>query len=136
MFENIRPANVLEAPFINVKVKITRPGETNGKPNIKYKDDYIVAPSAKKIATYIKNKIFGSDLVTQTDGLNINWLMPVLSQSLENAVYQRESFIYLHKFDHNYLIHRFLEYPLRHPLSNIQLHHQIFQTYIFLHLYF
>ena len=56
MFENLRPANVLEAPYINVKVKVVSQGTTNGKPNIKYKDDYIVAPSAKKIAIYIKNK--------------------------------------------------------------------------------
>ena len=43
--------------------------------------------------------MFGSDLLTQTEGLNINWLMPTLSEALELAVYERESFIYIHKFD-------------------------------------
>ena len=98
MTGKIKPAEFLEAPFIEVKARVTIPGTTNGKPNIKYKRDYVVAPSAKKIATYIRNQLFGSELVTQTEGLDINWLMPTLSESLEKAIYQTESFIYLHKF--------------------------------------
>ena len=99
MFGTIKPSSLLQTPYINVKVKVVQPGTTNGKPNIKYEDKYIVSPSAKKIATYIRNQIFGSDLVTQTEGLDINWLMPTLSESLERAIYQKESFIYIHKFD-------------------------------------
>lgn len=91
--------NVLEAPYIKVEATVTQPGITNGKPNIFRKSKYIVAPSGKKVATYIVNQIFGSDLVTQTDGLNINWLMPTLKESLELAVYEEESFILIHKFD-------------------------------------
>lgn len=99
MFGSIRPSSILQTPYINVKVKVVAPGTTNGKPNIKYEDRYIVSPSAKKIATYIRNQIFGSDLVTQTEGLDINWLMPTLSEALEISIYQKESFIYIHKFD-------------------------------------
>lgn len=95
----IKPFSPLQAPYIKVKVKVVQPGTTNGKPNIKEEDKYIISPSAKKIATYIRNQIFGSDLVTQTDGLDINWLMPTLGESLEKAIYQEESFIYIHKFD-------------------------------------
>ena len=95
----IKPFSPLQAPYIKVKVKVVQPGTTNGKPNIKEEDKYIISPSAKKIATYIRNQIFGSDLVTQTEGLDINWLMPTLSESLEKAIYQEESFIYIHKFD-------------------------------------
>lgn len=95
----IRPFNVLQAPYIRVMSEVIMPGETNGKPNIKWEPKYIVSPSAKKISTYIVNQIFGSELVTQTEGLNINWLMPVLKEALETAIYQEESFIYLHKFD-------------------------------------
>ena len=91
--------NVLEAPYIQVEATVTQPGITNGKPNIFRKNKYIIAPSAKKIATYIVNQVFGSDLVTQTEGLNINWLMPTLKESLELAVYEEESFILIHKFD-------------------------------------
>lgn len=91
--------NVLEAPYIRVEATVTEPGITNGKPNIRRETKYIIAPSAKKIATYIVNQIFGSDLVTQTEGLNINWLMPTLKESLELAVYEQESFILIHKFD-------------------------------------
>lgn len=91
--------NVLEAPYIKVEATVTQPGITNGKPNIFRKSKYIVAPSGKKVATYIVNQIFGSDLVTQTEGLNINWLMPALKESLELAVYEEESFILIHKFD-------------------------------------
>lgn len=95
----IKTTGIWEAPFIQVNVKVTTPGEMNGKPNIKYKEEYVVAPSAKKIATYIKNQIFGSELVSQTEGLDINWLMPTLGESLEKAIYQTESFIYLHKYN-------------------------------------
>ena len=95
----LRPFNVLQAPYIKVKVKVIQPGKTNGKPNIVEEDKYVLAPSAKKIGTYIRNQLFGSDLLTQTDGLNINWLMPTLGEALELSVYERESFIYIHKFD-------------------------------------
>ena len=94
----IRESNFLQTPYIKVKVKVTYPGKTNGVPNIREEDRYIVAPSAKKIATYIRNQLFGSDLVTQTEGLDINWLMPTLGEALEEAVYDKESFIYIHKF--------------------------------------
>lgn len=96
---NLRPYNVLQSPFIKVRTEVVMPGMTNGKPNIKMVDKYIVSPSAKKISTYIVNQIFGSELVTQTEGLSINWLMPVLKEALETAIYQEESFIYLHKFE-------------------------------------
>ena len=99
MLGNLRQANPFQAPYINVKVKVVSPGTTNGVPNIKEEDKYVLAPSAKKIGTYIRNQLFGSDLLTQTDELNINWLMPVLGEALELAVYERESFIYIHKFD-------------------------------------
>lgn len=95
----IRESNFLQTPYIKIKVKVTYPGKTNGVPNIREEDRYIVAPSAKKIATYIRNQLFGSNLVTQTEGLNINWLMPTLGRSLEEAIYDKESFIYIHKFD-------------------------------------
>lgn len=99
MTGKIKPSEVLQAPYIKVRVKITNPGTTNGKPNISYKDEYEVAPSGKKIATYIRNQLFGSELITQTEDLDINWLMPTLSESLERAIYETESFIYLHKFN-------------------------------------
>lgn len=96
----LKPAyNYLEAPYIRVEAYVTQPGMTNGKPNIKKDNRYIIAPSGKKIATYIVNQIFGSDLVTQTEGLSINWLMPTLKESLELAVYEEESFILINKFD-------------------------------------
>ncbi len=95
----IRESELLQAPFIKVKVKVSMPGTTNGIPNIKEQDKYVVAPSAKKIATYIRNQLFGSDLLTQTEGLDINWIMPSLGKALEEAVYSKESFIYIHKFD-------------------------------------
>ena len=95
----IKTTGIWEAPFIQIKAKITMPGTTNGKPNIDYKEEYVVAPSAKKIATYIRNQIFGSELVSQTEDMDINWLMPTLSESLERAIYQTESFIYLHKYN-------------------------------------
>ena len=95
----LRHFNPLQAPYIKINVKITNPGLTNGKPNIRDDERYVLAPSAKKIGTYIRNQLFGSDLMTQTEGLDINWLMPTLGEALELAVYERESFIYLHKFD-------------------------------------
>lgn len=95
----IRNTGVWEAPFISVKATVIVPGETNGKPNIKHKEEHVIAPSAKKIATYIRNQIFGSELVSTTEGLEINWLMPTLGESLERAIYQTESFIYLHKYN-------------------------------------
>lgn len=95
----IRQSELLQSPYIKIKAKVTMPGTTNGIPNIKEEDRFVVAPSAKKIATYIRNQLFGSDLVTQTEGLDINWLMPTLGQSLEEAIYDKESFIYIHKFD-------------------------------------
>lgn len=98
MTGRIKASEFLKAPFIKVTTKVTMPGTTNGKPNIKYEDEYVIAPSGKKIATYITNQLFGSELVTQTEGLEINWLMPTLSEALEKAIYQTESFVYLHKF--------------------------------------
>ena len=95
----LRQITPLQAPFISVKTQITMPGKTNGMPNIKYENRYVIAPSAKKIATYIVNQIFGSDLVTQTEGLNIGWLMPTLKESLEECIYDKESFIYINKYD-------------------------------------
>lgn len=99
MIGKLKQSAIFQAPFIKIKSKVTIPGVTNGRPNITYQDKWVVAPSGKKIATYIKNQIFGSELVTQTEGLEINWLMPTLSEALENAIYQKESFIYLHKFN-------------------------------------
>ncbi len=97
---SIRSAKkILAPPYIQIKAKIIQNGITNSKENISQDDEYIVAPSAKKIATYIQNQIFGSDLVTQTDGLNIGWLMPALKESLMLAVYQTEAFIYIHKYE-------------------------------------
>ena len=95
----LRHFNPLQAPYIKVDVKVIQPGTTNGKPNIKNESKYVLAPSAKKIGTYIRNQLFGSDLLTQTDGLDINWLTPTLGEALELAVYEQESFIYIHKFD-------------------------------------
>ena len=99
MLGKLRHFNPLQAPYIKVDVKVTNPGITNGKPNIIEEERYVLAPSAKKIGTYIRNQLFGSDLLTQTDGLDINWLMPTLGQALELAVYEKESFIYIHKFE-------------------------------------
>lgn len=95
----LKHLDIFEAPFISVKVKVVQPGTTNGMPNIKEVEKRTVAPSANKIARYIVNQIFGSDLVTQTQGLNINWLMPTLKETLREAVYSQESFIYIHKFN-------------------------------------
>ena len=99
MTGKIKQAEIFEAPYISVKAKIIAPGTTNGKSNIRYKEEYVVAPSGKKIATYIRNQLFGSELITETEDLNINWLMPTLSEALEKAIYQTESFIYLHKYN-------------------------------------
>jgi hypothetical protein len=99
MLGKLRHFNPLQAPYIKVNVKVTNPGITNGKPNIVNEDRYVLAPSAKKIGTYIRNQLFGSDLMTQTEGLDINWLLPTLGEALELSVYERESFIYIHKFD-------------------------------------
>lgn len=99
MIGKLKQSAIFQAPFIKIKAKVSIPGVTNGRPNITYQDKWIVAPSGKKIATYVRNQIFGSELVTQTEGLEINWLMPTLSEALENAIYQKESFIYLHKFN-------------------------------------
>ena len=97
---SIVPAyELLEAPFIEVKVNVRVPGTLNGKPNIERRTQYNVAPSAKKISTYIVNQIFGSDLLTQTEGLNINWLMPTLKEALKEGIYQGESFIYINKYE-------------------------------------
>lgn len=99
MLGELRHFNPLQAPYIKVNVRITNPGTTNGKPNIREEEKYVLAPSAKKIGTYIRNQLFGSDLLTQTEGLSINWLMPTLGEALELAIYEEESFIYIHKFD-------------------------------------
>ena len=98
MYGRIR-SRILQSPHIKVRATVTQPGMTNGKPNIKEEIKYVLPPSAKKIAKYITNQIFGSDLVTQTDGLDINWLTPSLAEALEEAVYDKEAFIYIHKFD-------------------------------------
>ena len=97
---NLREFRPLQAPFIKVKAEVILNGATNGKSNLKKKEEitYKISPPAKKIATYICNQIFGSDLVTDIpDG--INWLMPSLRDALEMCVYCKEAFIYLHKFD-------------------------------------
>ena len=88
----------LQAPFIKVEAEVVLNGVTNGKPNIKKEKTYKISPPAKKIATYICNQIFGSDLVTSIPE-GINWLMPSLREALETCVYCKEAFIYLHKFD-------------------------------------
>lgn len=99
MLGRLRHFNPLQTPYIKINVKVTNPGTTNGKPNIIDEEKYVLAPSAKKIGTYIRNQLFGSDLLTQTEGLDINWLMPTLGEALELAVYETESFIYIHKFE-------------------------------------
>ena len=99
MLGELRRNYELQTPYIKIDVKVVAPGKTNGVNNIKEEEKYVLAPSAKKIGTYIRNQLFGSDLLTQTDGLDINWLMPTLSEALELSVYEQESFIYIHKFD-------------------------------------
>ena len=95
----LRHFNPLQSPYIKIDAQVIQPGVTNGKPNIQQTKKYVLAPSAKKIGTYIRNQLFGSDLLTQTEGLDINWLMPTLGEALELSVYEGESFIYIHKFD-------------------------------------
>lgn len=91
--------NALQAPYIKADVEITQAGVTNGRDNIPQEKQYCIAPSAKKIAQFITNQLFGSELVTQSEGLDIGWLMPSLKEALELAVYQEESFIYLNIFE-------------------------------------
>lgn len=93
----IKEFKVLQAPFIKVNAEITYNGTINGKPTIKNESYYEVSPSAKKIATYIRNQLFGSDLIVKD--VEINWLMPSLKEAIEQAVYCKEAFIVLHKFD-------------------------------------
>ena len=102
MLGNLRlDEDLILAPYIKIDVVINSPGYVNGVPTIKKKEQekYVLAPSAKKIGTYIRNQLFGSDLLTETEGLDINWLTPTLGEALEQAVYDQEAFIYLHKFD-------------------------------------
>jgi hypothetical protein len=102
MLGNLRyDEDLIVAPYIKIDVVVNSPGYTNGVPNIKKKEEsrYVLAPSAKKIGTYIRNQLFGSDLLTETEGLDINWLTPTLGEALEQAVYDKESFIYIHKLD-------------------------------------
>ena len=99
MVGKLKQSEIFQPPFISVKAKVVMPGTTNGVSNIKYQEEYVVAPSAKKIATYIKNQLFGSELITQTEGMEINWLMPTLSEAVEKAIYQTESFVYLHNYN-------------------------------------
>ena len=89
----------MQAPYIKIDAEITQAGVTNGKNNISQEKQYCVAPSAKKVAQFITNQLFGSELVTQSEGLDIGWLMPSLKEALELAVYQEESFIYLNIFE-------------------------------------
>jgi hypothetical protein len=97
---NLKEFSPLDAPFIKVDVEVTENSLINGKkPKIKKIRKYKLAPSPKKIANYIVNQIFGSDIVLQTESYNINWLMPSLKEALENAIYCKEAFLYLHKFD-------------------------------------
>lgn len=97
---NLKEFKPLQAPFIKVETEVVLNGVTNGKSNLQKKKEitYKISPPAKKIATYICNQIFGSDLMT-TIPKGINWLMPSLRQALETCVYCKEAFIYLHKFD-------------------------------------
>lgn len=97
---NLKEFSPLDAPFIKVEVEITENAKINGKkPKIKKINKYKLAPSPKKIANYIVNQIFGSDIVLEAKDYNINWLMPTLKEVLENCIYCKEAFVYLHKFD-------------------------------------
>jgi hypothetical protein len=97
---NLKESRILQSPFIRVQVEVVNNPAINGeKAKIEKHYEYKITPSAKKIATYIRNQIFGSDLVLQAEGYKVNWLMPTLKEALENAIYLKESFIYLHKFD-------------------------------------
>ena len=85
---NLKEFRPLQAPFIKVNVEVTENAIENGKPKIKKQSYYKICPSAKKIATYIVNQILGSDIIVpDTD---INWLMPTLQKSLEQAIYSKE----------------------------------------------
>ena len=97
---NLKEFRPLQAPFIKVQAEVVLNGITNGKSNLQKKTEttYKISPPAKKIATYICNQIFGSEMVTNIDK-GINWLMPSLREALETCVYCKEAFIYLHKFD-------------------------------------
>lgn len=97
---SLREFRPLQAPFIKVDTEVVLNGITNGKSNVKKVKErtYKISPPAKKIATYVCNQIFGSDLVTNIEK-GINWLMPSLRDALETCVYCKEAFIYLHKFD-------------------------------------
>ena len=91
---------IFDAPFIKVDVEVTIPGSHNGTPNItKTASKYVVAPTAKKIATYMTNQIFGSDILTGVEGMNVSWIMPTLKESFENAIYCTESFIQILIFE-------------------------------------
>ena len=97
---NLKEFNPLDAPFIKVEVEVTENSLINGqKPKIKKIKKYKLAPSPKKVANYIVNQIFGSDIVLQVEDYNVNWLMPSLKEALENSIYCKEAFLYLHKFD-------------------------------------
>lgn len=97
---SLKEFSPLDAPFIKVEVEVTENAKINGKkPKIKKKNKYKIAPSPKKIANYIVNQIFGTDIVLEAEEYNINWLMPTLKEVLENCIYCKEAFIYLHKFD-------------------------------------
>ena len=61
--------DILQAPYIRIDSYIRQPGITNGRPNIKPSFDYVIAPSAKKIANYIVNQIFGSEVVKEKEGI-------------------------------------------------------------------
>ena len=97
---NLKEFNPLEAPFIKINAEVIYNQRINGKkPIVKKETKYKLAPSAKKIATYITNQIFGSDIVLQAKEYNVNWLMPTLKEVLENCIYCKEAFVYLHRFD-------------------------------------
>jgi hypothetical protein len=97
---SLKEFSPLDAPFMKVEVEVTENAKINGKkPKIKKKNKYKIAPSPKKIANYIVNQIFGTDIVLEAEEYNINWLMPTLKEVLENCIYCKEAFIYLHKFD-------------------------------------
>ena len=94
LIKEFRP---LREPFIKVIAEVVMNGTKNGQPKIKKEITYKVSPSAKKIATYIVNQLFGTDIVAKD--VDVNWLMPSLKDALEQAIYCKESFICLHKFD-------------------------------------
>ena len=97
----IRTLTPLQAPYIKVEAKIIANSVQNGKNMLpqEKQNNYYIAPSAKKIATYIINQLFGSEIVTQVENLDIGWLMPSLKKVLELSVYQKEAFIYIHKYN-------------------------------------